>query len=57
MHLENAGKEGCPRRHSIILVAEVVPLGPLVHEDAQVGRVLVEAEEQFVQIVSGMGRL
>ena len=57
MHLENAGKEGCPRRHSIVLVAEVVPLGPLVHEDAQVGRVLVEAEEQFVQIVSGMGRL
>ena len=57
MHLENTREEGGPRCRSIVLVAKVVPLGPLVHKYAQIGRVLVEAEEQFVQIVSGMGCL
>ena len=57
MHLENTREEGGARRRSIVLVAKVIPLGPLVHKYAQIGRVLVEAEEQFVQIVSGMGCL
>ena len=57
MHLKNAWEEGGSRRHRIVLVAEVVPLAPLVHEDPQIGRVLVQAEEQFVQIMSGTGRL
>ena len=50
--LEYAWVVGGSRHHWVILVTEIIPLLPLVDKDAQVGRVLVQSEEQLVQIVS-----
>ena len=46
--LEGAREERGPGRRRIIFVAEVVPLAPLINEDAQVWRVGVELEQQLV---------
>ena len=45
VNLEDTWEEGGPWRSRIVFVAKVVPLLPLVDEDAQVGRVLIQAEE------------
>ena len=49
--LEHAWVESRSRHNWVVFVAEIVPLLPLVDEDAQVGRVLVKTEQQLVQIV------
>lgn len=49
--LEHAWVESRSRHNWVVFVAEIVPLLPLVDEDAQVGRVLVKTEQQLVQVV------
>ena len=51
-YLENTWKEYSPWRDWVIFMTEVVPLLPLVDENAQIRRVLIQSEQQFVKIVS-----
>jgi len=46
--LEAPWEVSSPRCRRIVLVAEVVPLLPLVHENAQVRRIAVQLKKQFV---------
>ena len=49
--LEHAWVESRSRHNWVVFVAEIVPFLPLIHEDAQVRRVLIETEQQIVEIV------
>lgn len=57
VYLEDSGEKRCSGLRGVVFVAEVVPFGPFVDEDAQVGGVLVESKEEFIEIASGVGRL